>query len=177
MLFIHYIYWNCTDYPIYFISNPCHLYAVASVVLVKVCGVFIFNTFWLFFLYIPYTLYKEWRQTSDVRRYNMVLTVFMIQRIKMEPTIQKLLNFFNVLSQIFLLLAIPYEISCMFFLTLNVSEIKKRKKRRSNGDKTNLKLKLFCMQLTFYILFFFDSFEEVFSWVFQLIRCIFSNFK
>ena len=129
MLFIHYIYWNCTDYPIYFISNPCHLYAVASVVLVKVCGVFIFNTFWLFFLYIRYTLYIEWRYIY------MVLTVFMIQRFKMESTIQKLLKNFNVLSQIFLLLAIPYEISCMFFLTLNVSEINKRKKRRSNGSR------------------------------------------
>ena len=56
---------------------------------VYVCEVFIFhpimNIFSLYTLY--YSLYREWRDIY------MALTDFMIQRIKMEPIIQKLLNF------------------------------------------------------------------------------------
>jgi hypothetical protein len=58
---------------------------------VYVCGVFIFqpilNIFSLYSLY--YSLYREWRYMF------MALTDFMIQRIKMEPTIQKFVYFFK----------------------------------------------------------------------------------
>jgi hypothetical protein len=56
---------------------------------VYVCEVFIFhpimNIFPLYSLY--YSLYREWRDIC------VALTDFMIQRIKMESTIQKFLNF------------------------------------------------------------------------------------
>ena len=130
-------------------STNRKFYAVALCVGVwNIC--LFFNQFWIFFLYIPDTII-------------FIVNDFMMQRIKMEPTIQKffliLLKFYvrfffflrfiislkiNLFSPWYTLciaalvlsnkhsltlLAIPCEMSCIHFQTLNVSEIKMVKGR------------------------------------------------